>query len=59
MPQRSMPTQGYAPPLKEDVVRAQVSPTARQLGPGLGETGPPPTILLSLMSQIEAWPLVF
>jgi hypothetical protein len=37
----------------------QVSPTARQLGPGLGLTGPPPTRLVLLMSQIEAWPLVF
>ena len=37
----------------------QVSPTARQLGPGLGLTGPPPVRVVPLMSQIEAWPLVF
>ncbi len=37
----------------------QVRPTARQLGPGLGLTAPPPMIVFPLMSQIEAWPLVF
>ena len=36
-----------------------MNPTARQLGPGLGLTGPPPTSAFALMSQIEAWPLVF
>src|ERR1700722_10028772 len=34
-------------------------PTARQLGPGLGLTGPPPTRVFPSISQIEAWPLVF
>jgi hypothetical protein len=37
----------------------QVSPTARQLGPGLGLTGPPPIRVFPFMSQIEVWPLVF
>jgi hypothetical protein len=36
----------------------QVSPTARQLGPGLGLTVPPPAILVPLMSQIAVWPLM-
>ena len=40
-------------------VRGQVSPTARQLGPGLGLMGPPPAMLFPLISQIVAWPLVF
>src|ERR1700733_5018598 len=34
-------------------------PTARQLGPGLELTAPPPTRLFPFVSQIEAWPLVF
>jgi hypothetical protein len=37
----------------------QVRSTARQLGPGLGLTGPPPINVFPFMSQIEAWPLVF
>jgi hypothetical protein len=36
----------------------QVSPTARQLGPGLGFTGPPPIKVFPFMSQIEAWPVL-
>jgi hypothetical protein len=39
--------------------RDQVSPTARQLAPGLALTGPPPAIVFPFISQIEAWPLVF
>jgi hypothetical protein len=38
---------------------AQVSAIACQVGPGLGLTGPPPAIVFPLISQIEAWPLVF
>ena len=38
---------------------AQVSPTARQLGPGLRLTGPPPINVFPFISQIEAWPLAF
>jgi hypothetical protein len=37
----------------------QVRSTARQLGPGLELTGPPPINVFPFMSQIEAWPLVF
>ena len=37
----------------------QVSPTAREFGSGLRLTGPPPVRVVPLMSQIEAWPLVF
>jgi hypothetical protein len=36
-----------------------VHATIRQLGPGLGLTGPPPAIVFPFISQIEAWPLVF
>ena len=32
-------------------------PTAFQLGPGLGPTVPPPTMLVPFISQIAAWPL--
>jgi hypothetical protein len=32
----------------------QVSPTAFQLVPGLGVTGPPPIMVVPLMSKIEA-----
>ena len=39
------------------VIKSPV-PTARQLSPGLGLTGPPPTKLLPLISQIEAWPVL-
>src|SRR5258707_15166681 len=35
------------------------APMARQLDPGLGLTAPPPIRLVSLISQIEAWPLAF
>jgi hypothetical protein len=37
----------------------QVSPTARQLVPGLGLTAPTPVRVVPSMSQIETWPLVF
>ena len=37
----------------------QVSPMARQLGPGLGPTSPPPAMVFPFISQIEVWPLVF
>src|SRR6202020_1125052 len=33
-------------------------PTANQLGPGLGLTGPPPIKVFPFISQIEAWPLL-
>src|ERR1700733_8034142 len=33
-------------------------PTAFQVGPGLGLTGPPPIKVFPLISQIEAWPLL-
>jgi len=51
--------------MRESAARAgrrpvpQVSPTARQLGPGFGLTGPPPINVFPFMSQIEVWPLVF
>src|ERR1700686_4000985 len=33
-------------------------PISVQFGPALGLTGPPPTRVLPLMFQIEAWPLL-
>jgi hypothetical protein len=34
-------------------------PTARQSGPGLGVTGPPPIRVFPSISQTAAWPLAF
>jgi hypothetical protein len=39
-------------------IRASQTPTACQLGPGLGLMGPPPIKLFPFISKIEAWPLL-
>src|ERR1700722_16159500 len=41
------------PPPKKSAI-----PTARQLGPGLGLTGPPPTKTVPVRSQIDPCPVV-